>query len=201
MNNLPPTRYILLTIGLVALAILFSLSDIMQNTIAPFLYLLLLRIATILDALPPLALWILFIVIIFQFSLTSLFSFGAKIMDHANNSVTETHEDQLGPVEKYGRWVSQSGQGQYFSHRVAFHMSNLTRKVIDDDSPRWQWQKKLEDQNSEFDHEVAQFLLKGHEKQSGNTDLRRRLNLTSEKPIYDELNPTLNYLEERLGIK
>jgi hypothetical protein len=120
----------LLLVLVAVLTALLTNTGFVQDTVAPWAYYVLRVLSNLINSIPQLLLWLLFVLFGFQMLMAGLVRFIGRFLDARVKAVPEPGEETIGSVEKYARWLSQLNHGHYFQARLARSLADLTLQTL-----------------------------------------------------------------------
>ncbi len=118
-------------LALVGLAAVWLLHDLVAATLAPWVARLVVRLAGALSTIPPVLIWLIFLLLLGQVLLYSAMQLVAGFWSRRRPAgPIPAPAYTPGPVEELTRWINQSERGPLFQQRLARHVSRLVLETI-----------------------------------------------------------------------
>lgn len=192
-------------LGVAAAALALGLRPLVAQTIAPVVVRLLNALLSMLAALPPLAVWLLFILVTAFVLLFAMTQLAAWAFSRRGSGQSRPRREVLpGPVERLTRWIEQERQGSIFQQRLARHLTHLTLEALGyPDVTAWrEIQGRLDEQAATIPPEVMAFLRLGIERleldSAESPPFLQRLLALFRRPAAARLDPRLEQIIEFL---
>lgn len=204
-RNLP--NLIAAAVIVAILTFFLTQTRIIQEAIAPPIYVLFFVIVNFLRSLPELLFWILFIVAVTHLFLKVILRNFNIWLDRRIESQLIREEEFPGTVEKYLNWIEQEDQGLFFKWRLRQRVMQLALVTIgrSENLPLPELERALEDNSFDLPPAVTRYMQEGISARELDRQPRQPLNFLrgSNRQSSDQANlmATLAYLEEVLEIQ
>ena len=198
-----PIIAILLVIGL-TYALLNS--TLITDVIGPLLYAAFLTTASMIDSLPQLLVWLLFMFIVVQLLTTGLLRFARAFQNKSGGLGRRTAADPvLSPVQKYQHWIERANKGVYFRWRVVERLMQIVVDTKHHGKPqtRLQIEQSIVNNTHQLPSDIHRYLVDGLQARNNIEPAKRMRGLLTDinQADHSELERTLTYLEQSLEIR